>query len=317
MPGPAGRAAAPTGTRYELERLEMGSRRYVSKADPGATTRYSLRADTRLRTAFAARALTESAEGYVPLVNDGGGPCLDWLHHTSQILELAAALQREIVVYVLASGGTMDDVAETLKISPVMAKELYGELWAERQAEHATERPYTPIKPEEEHLMLNLDDLDDWAAAHDPSSGAGQVTGALVYPHVPTAEARTRAEVQDSAKRVVRDAETTVQVAAFRADHEAAVAAAIKRLARRPGTARSSLWNDRRPPYVIVRGGALLGIADRHYLPSDDHGRPGAARWSVSHAPEPTYKEHDLRFITLEDAIQYLEHRPGAPEETA
>ena len=287
----------------------MGSRRYLTERDPEGLARYSLHADSRLRAAFLGRDLAGWGESYVALVRDDTGPGLDRLHGVRKIAELVEELTHELVVGVLAAGGTMEQVAETLDISPARATQLYGELWDDRGAQHAAARDDRPIQ--NKRNGWNLDQLDHFCEVR--GHGAFAVTGGLVYPHVPEAEVRSRAEVRDDEQRVVKEAEFQIEIAAGHVEYEAALAAALKRLNRRPGTARSPLWNNRKPPYVIARDGVLLGVAARHAERAEGDPERVVRRWSVSHAPEFTLREYDVRFVTLQDAIQYLEHRPGAP----
>lgn len=290
----------------------MSSWRYISPDDPNADLDYSLRADARLRMAYTAHRISVFAAGYVGLVGDDTGPSVEHLSGVADMTKLLADLKDATAMHVLAAGGTYKEIGYALDISEHAAEHLFAEKWADRQAEHAEDNR-TPIDPRTRHLMRDLSTLDAWRFQYHPEDGRRQVTDGLVWPHAPGAEVRTVSETEDAAMALLRDAENTTRVAAYIAERDALIAKAMKKLARRPGLAHTSLWgkDGAWTEYVVARDGRYLGrVRKANY----DSPQIKGVRWHIEDGPGIGYEQKDQKYEHLADAIGFLDRNSPTPD---
>jgi hypothetical protein len=282
----------------------MSSWRYGSPTDPYAELDYDLRADLRLRMAFLARRLSDHSGSYVRLAGDDIGPGHDFLHGLRDMAKLLKQLEIETVMYFRAGEGTWEQVGQALDIEPGTAEHRYAEDWVDRQVSHIAVDDRQPLDSRTRHLLRELGDLDAWCQRRYPEDGPQQVTDGLIWPDEPAQPVRTRVQADEDQIRAQRDAERRRSVDAFVANRTRRVEAALKRLAKKPGLARFSLWgNDgtAMTEYIVARDGNYLGRVRRTFLPAPSR----AVCWAVEDGPEGADK--DIRHPSLDDAAAYLD----------
>lgn len=278
---------------------------YVSKEhNPDGTARFGARADARLRMSVAAAEVADLAAPLVPLVGDARFSDYEFVAAAGDTLKAAEQLVELTVVRHLAEGRDWAEVAEALKISEDEARRRYQGAW--EHFELTQPIPRDPKDPTARHLRRDLDKLDAWCATHlggeDPGHGIS-VTGGLVWPHTANVPVFTQAEAEQAAGRAVQEAEFEIDRAAFRTKYDAALTAALAKLAAKGGLGHTALWADRKPPYVVARDGRHLGTVHRQR-----HGRE--YRWTVD-GPGVDFNRRDELFPTMAAAIGRLDTDPA------
>lgn len=280
----------------------MSSWRYGSAADPAAELDYDLRADLRLRIALLARRLSDHSGSYVGLLGDDIGPGYDLLHGIRDMAALLRQLEVEAVMYFRAGDGTWEQVGQALGISPDTAEQRFADDWADRQERHADADDRRPIDPQQRHLVRDLAELDRWCHQRSPEDGPRQVTDGLVWPAESGRAVRTRIQDEEDRIRAAREAETRREMEAYLAERDRRMAAAMRRLAKKPGLAHTSLWGTDPGPtvHVVARDGVYLGQIRKAHLPA-----PRGAGWQIEDGPAAADQSH--MHPNLQTAVAYLD----------
>jgi hypothetical protein len=286
------------------------SRIYRSKRhNPDGSAIFGPIADTRLRVCHTAKDLAERAIALVPLGADshtsGPGELIEAAGHAARVAE---QLVTDTVVHLLAAGGTWMQAAAALKLEERETRQRYEDAWTAYQGEAAAERK--PVDPGLLHNFPNLDNLDAWCLRHGTwdDEDEQQVTGALDWPEPGdlAGVVRTTAEAEQAAEQERLDAKDAAERAKFRIKYDAAMKKALAKLAANGGLGHTTLWADRRPPYVVVRDGKFLGSVRKSRFAE-------GVRWHVD-GPGVRLAQMDERFLTLAAAVDYLDRVQAAAQ---